>query len=116
MMKDRLDGLPEELLQRKGELTDRLERITATVRRGYEADSKERAQQLENSEVADALGNEARAEITMISSALARLDSGEFGTCTVCGLPINEARIIAYPYALQCIHCARANEKRNTAP
>ncbi len=116
MMKDRLDGFHEELLQRKGELTERLERITATVRRGYEADSKERAQQLENSEVVDALGNEARAEITMISSALARMDSGDFGTCTECGLPINEARIKAYPYALECIDCARANEQRNNIP
>jgi len=45
------DGLHEELLQKKEELTERLERITANLRRGYEADSKERAIQLEDSEV-----------------------------------------------------------------
>ena len=110
------DGLHEELLQKKEELTERLERITANLRRGYEADSKERAIQLEDSEVVDALGNEARAEITKISSALARMDSGEFGTCIECGLPIDEGRIIACPYALECIDCARVDERRNTQP
>ncbi len=108
------DGLHEELLQKKEELTERLERITANLRRGYEADSKERAKQLEDSEVVDALGNEARAEITKVSLALARMDSGDFGTCIECGLPIDEGRIMAYPYALECITCARVDERRNT--
>ncbi len=43
------------------ELTARLDHITANLRRGYEADSKERAKQLEDSEVVDALGYEAAA-------------------------------------------------------
>ena len=46
------------LEDKKRELTKRLERIHANLRRGYEADSKERAKQLEDSEVVDALGNE----------------------------------------------------------
>lgn len=116
MVKNWPDGLHEELLRKKEELTERLERITANLRRGYEADSKERAKQLEDSEVVDALGNEARSEITKISMALARMDSGQFGTCIECGLPIDEGRLIAYPYALECIDCARLDEQRNTKP
>ncbi len=116
MVKNWPDGLHEELLRKKEELTERLERITANLRRGYEADSKERAKQLEDSEVVDALGNEARSEITKISLALARMDSGQFGTCIDCGLPIDEGRLIAYPYALECIDCARLDEQRNTRP
>lgn len=116
MVKNWPDGLHEELLRKKEELTERLERITANLRRGYEADSKERAKQLEDSEVVDALGNEARSEITKISMALARMDSGQFGTCIDCGLPIDEGRLIAYPYALECIDCARLDEQRNTKP
>lgn len=116
MVKNWPDGLHEELLRKKEELTERLERITANLRRGYEADSKERAKQLEDSEVVDALGNEARSEITKISLALARMDSGQFDTCIDCGLPIDEGRLIAYPYALECIDCARLDEQRNTRP
>ncbi len=113
MTKNWPDGLHDELLQKKEELTVRLGRITANLRRGYDADSKERAQQLEDSEGVDALGNEARAELGKISSALVRMESGEFGTCITCGMAIDEGRIDAYPYALECIECARIDEQRN---
>lgn len=104
--------LREKLQQKKAELTSRLERISANLRRGYEADSKERAKQLEDNEVVDALGNEARTEIVKISAALQRMDTGEFGLCTECGLPIQAGRLNAYPYADECIECAEFDEKR----
>lgn len=110
------DGLRSELLQKKDELANRLERITANLRRGYEADSKEQAKQLEDSEVVDALGNEARAELKKISAVLARMESGDFGICSDCGLPIGEKRIKAYPYALECIDCATLGERRKGRP
>lgn len=106
------EALRQELKQKKQELTLRLERISANLRRGYEADSKERAKQLEDNEVVDALGNEAREEIAKISAALRRMDTGDFGTCTECGMPIQEGRIKAYPYANECIECAEYDEKR----
>ncbi len=106
------DSLRSALLKKKEEVTERLERITANLRRGYEADSKERAKQLEDSEVVDALGNEARAELKKISATLARMESGEFGICIDCGMPIDEGRIKAYPYALKCINCATMDEHR----
>ena len=52
-----MDELRAELQRKKSELTARLERISLNLRRGYEADSKERAKQLEDNEVVDALGN-----------------------------------------------------------
>ncbi len=116
MAKNSRDGLRSELLQKKEELTARLERITVNLRRGYEADSKERAKQLEDSEVVDALGNEARLELKKITAALARMESGEFGICIDCGLPIDEGRIKAYPYALKCINCATMDEHRKARP
>lgn len=116
MATDWPDGLRSKLLQKKDELTTRLERITANLRRGYEADSKEQAKQLEDSEVVDALGNEARAELKKISAVLARMESGDFGICTDCGLPIGKERIKAYPYALVCIDCATLDERRNARP
>ncbi len=101
------------LEEKKKELSDRLERITANLRRGYETDSKERAKQLEDSEVVDALGNEARVEVAKISAALQRFDTDQYGTCTECGLEIDAARLTAYPYADECIDCARLDEYRD---
>lgn len=100
------------LLQKKMELADRLERITANVRRGFESDSRERAQQFEDREVVDALGNEAREELGKISAALGRIENGDFGLCAKCGAPIGDKRLDAYPYALDCIDCAKQEEYR----
>lgn len=105
-------ALRAELKQKKKELNARLSKITANVRRGYEADSKERAKQLEDNEVVDALGNEARKEIAKISAALKRLDTGEYGFCIECGQAIEEGRLQAYPYADECIECAEFDERR----
>ncbi len=116
MAKNSCDGLRSELLQKKEELTARLERITANLRRGYKADSQEQAKQLEDSEVVDALGNEARAVLKKISVTLARMESGEFGICIDCGMRIDEDRIKAYPYALKCINCATMDEHRKARP
>jgi RNA polymerase-binding protein DksA len=102
----------QALEQKKQELTTRLERIHANLRRGYEADSKERAKQLEDNEVVDALGNEAREELKKITAAMIRLDEGEYGICIECGLPINEGRLRVYPYADECIDCAEFDEHR----
>ncbi len=106
------ERLRKALESKKEELTIRLERIHANLRRGYEADSKERAKQLEDNEVVDALGNEAREELAKISAALRRMDAGEYGICVECGLEINAGRLEAYPYAEECIECAEFDERR----
>lgn len=105
-------GVRQALEVKKEELTVRLDRIHANLRRGSEADSKERAKQFEDNEVVDALGNEAREELTKISAALQRLDSGEYGLCVECGLAIEPGRLNVYPYADECIECAEFDERR----
>jgi DnaK suppressor protein len=107
-----LELLRQQMESKKAELTARLERITANLRRGYDADSKERAKEMEDSEVVDALGNEARGEIAKISAALTRVDAGKYGSCIACGAAIAPQRLAAYPYADECIECAQFDEKR----
>ncbi|NIL92916.1 MAG: TraR/DksA family transcriptional regulator [Woeseiaceae bacterium] len=102
----------ERLQVKKAELYGRLDRVTANVRRGNDPDSKERAKELEDSEVVDALGNEARVEISKINEALRRMDNDEYGICDECGSDINEGRLDAHPYARKCIDCARFDEHR----
>lgn len=108
--------LRRELEAKKDELVGRLDRITANLRRGLEPDSKERAKQLEDREVVDALGNEARDEIARISATLRRMDGGDFGQCHECGGPIGKARLQAYPYASACIDCASVLDKARADP
>jgi len=108
----RNDELRRVLETKKTELATRLERINANLRRGYEADSKERAKQLEDNEVVDALGNEARLELAKISAALQRLEAGDYGICVECGTPIKPGRLEVYPYADECIDCAEFGEHR----
>ncbi|MGI9237368.1 MAG: TraR/DksA family transcriptional regulator [Woeseiaceae bacterium] len=108
------EALRAELKRKKAELSARLSRISANLRRGYEADSKERAKQLEDNEVVDALGNEARTEIAKISAALKRMDTGEYGVCIECGMAIGDGRLKAYPYADECIECAEFDERRRS--
>lgn len=109
-------NLRKELQATRAVLAARLERITENVRRGYATDSEERAKELEDSEVVDALGNEAREELEKINIALDRLIRGDYGKCNACGGPISSARLEAYPYALECIDCAELDEEiRNRA-
>ena len=112
MPSDSKTVLQKKNKKKKRELSARLERITANVQRGFNADSKEMAKELEDSEVVDALGNEAREEIAKISATLARLDSGRYGICSECSEPIDAERMKAYPYAVECIDCATIDERR----
>ncbi len=47
-----------------------------------------------------------------VEAALARIDDGTYGTCVVCGRPIDEERLRAVPYATLCIDDKRAQERR----
>ena len=107
-------ALRAQLEAKKAELAARLDRITANLRRGYHPDSKERAKEMEDSDVVDALGNEAREEMAKISAALARFDRGEYGLCAGCGEEISPQRLAAHPYAEDCIECATEDERRRS--
>lgn len=103
--------LRQHLQVRKAELRARLERITDNLRRGLASDSEEQAKQLEDSEVVDALGNEAREELGKITAVLERMNAGIYGICTACDAPVEEGRLRVYPYALECIDCAELDEE-----
>ncbi len=45
-----------------------------------------------------------------IHAALDRVTAGSFGLCLTCEGPINERRLIALPWAEQCIVCQQSEE------
>ena len=47
-----------------------------------------------------------------VDTALERLESGEYGVCSMCGKPIGAERLEAMPAADLCITCKAAEESR----
>lgn len=46
---------------------------------------------------------EAEENLAKVNSALARIDNEHYGECTECGEEIEEGRLNAVPYAMQCM-------------
>lgn len=57
--------------------------------------------------------NQEKKILSDIQEALARLDSGEFGYCSITGDPIELKRLIAYPIAKLCLFAQEKTEKQN---
>jgi len=100
------EELKLELEQRLSELQSRLSSIKRDVTRSHSGDSAEQAQERENDEVVDAIGNETAQSIRVIQAALARIDDGTYGLCENCGKDIAPARLSAVPEATRCVNCA----------
>ncbi len=49
--------------------------------------------------------------IGKIKEALARIDTGSYGICEVCGEEISEARLLARPVTTLCIDCKKKQEQ-----
>ncbi|MBT8085743.1 MAG: TraR/DksA family transcriptional regulator [Woeseia sp.] len=104
--------LRAKLQDRRAELDALLGRIRSNITRGLDRDSKERAKELEDSEVVDALGNDAVAERRLIAATLSRLEDDSYGVCQSCEDPIANERLAAYPYASLCVDCATDEEQQ----
>ena len=61
----------------------------------------------------EAIGAQELKRLRMIESALARIQQRRYGICIKCGKKIPHERLEAIPYALMCIECKTAEEKRN---
>jgi len=107
---DQYEQIRNQLIAKQAELALRLARLKENLTGGRSADSQEQAQELENAEVVDALGNEARSEISKIAKALDQIKNGTYGICVDCSETIPMARLEAYPFADRCIRCATAAE------
>ena len=48
----------------------------------------------------------ARGRLSMLQSALGRIDDAEFGICIECEEPIAAGRLLIMPESRKCVHCA----------
>jgi RNA polymerase-binding protein DksA len=61
----------------------------------------------------EAIGSQELKRLKLIDSALTRIQQGKYGLCIKCGKRIPQDRLEAIPYALMCIECKIAEERRN---
>ncbi len=100
------EALQAQLEERMASLQQRLASIKKDVTQSHSGDSAEQAQERENDEVVDAIGNETAQSIRVIQAALDRIADGTYGICADCGERIAQARLEAIPEATRCVNCA----------
>ena len=100
------EALKRELEQRLADMQSRLASIKRDVTQEHSGDSAEQAQERENDEVVDAIGNETRQSLHDIQVALDKIAAGTYGECESCGGDIGEGRLAAIPEATRCVNCA----------
>jgi DnaK suppressor protein len=101
------DTLKHQLELRLAALQERLSSLKKDLTRSHSGDSTEQAQERENDEVVDAIGNETTLSIRVILAALERIENGTYGDCDICGGTIGDARLQAIPEATRCVDCAK---------
>ncbi len=96
------------ILDRLGELEERIHEVDHELGEPKSADLNEQAIDIEDDEVLESLGAAAQKEIALLKLALKRIQDGTYGICKNCENAISEARLEAVPYAPLCKNCAQA--------
>jgi RNA polymerase-binding transcription factor DksA len=97
--------LRAQLQAERDDLLHRISELTADgsaapeFDEGFADSAQVTAEQVENRTLAASL----QIDLTDVEGALARLDDGTYGTCTVCGAQIAPARLEAMPATPYCI-------------
>lgn len=100
------DERKAQLEARKDFLQGRIAGIGAELDSHDAKDWEEMATEREGDEVLEDLGQSARTELRMIDAALARIEEGEYGYCTICGDEISADRLDLLPATPFCANCA----------
>ena len=117
MDKTFLENMKAKLLEQKKTLLDSLadqsedmKNLVKTVESGDEADV---AADVIDRQLLTSIGTQDAIRLQQIENALDRINQDKYGRCIKCGKEIPEERLEVLPYALMCIHCASAEERRN---
>lgn len=112
-----LDEMKKELKEQKdlilanlADQTDDMRSLIKPVESGDEADV---AADVIDRTLLTSLGTQDANRLKQIENALERIHNGKYGYCISCGKEIPQPRLKALPYALMCINCASASERRH---
>lgn len=117
MDKTFLENMKAKLLEQKKTLLDSLadqsedmKNLVKTVESGDEADV---AADVIDRQLLTSIGTQDASRLQQIENALDRINQDKYGRCIKCGKEIPEERLEVLPYALMCIQCASAEERKN---
>ena len=117
MDKTFLENMKAKLLEQKKTLLDSLadqsedmKNLVKTVESGDEADV---AADVIDRQLLTSIGTQDAIRLQQIENALDRINQDKYGRCIKCGKEIPEEILEVLPYALMCIQCASAEERKN---
>ena len=116
MEKEFAEQMKEALIKMKKEIVDSLAANSAEFKAIAEGedpkDSIDMASDDIDRKMLESLGAKDLKRMRQIDSALSRIDTGKYGICLKCGKQIPRERLEAIPYALMCIQCQSADDRR----
>jgi RNA polymerase-binding protein DksA len=109
-MKEYLLEQRKTLLASLADQSEDMRSLVKTVESGDEADV---AADVIDRTLLTALGEQDANRLQQIDNALDRINQGTYGRCVKCGKEIPQERLEVLPYALMCVTCASAQERKN---
>ena len=109
-MKTKLMEQKKTLLDSLADQSEDMKNLVKTVDSGDEADV---AADVIDRQLLTSIGTQDAIRLQQIENALDRINQDKYGRCIKCGKEIPEERLAVLPYALMCIQCASAEERRN---
>jgi DnaK suppressor protein len=110
--------LRSELEQRRAQIRQQLtEHLHGRSRAEHAADvagqdADDAPQRYPEREIASALTDHERRELEAVNAALQRVEREVYGVCSDCGTDIPFDRLRAEPWAMRCVACETAHERR----
>ncbi|MEU5521461.1 TraR/DksA C4-type zinc finger protein [Streptomyces sp. NPDC047860] len=101
-----LAALRENLHEQRQFRQEQLRQFASTNR----ADDRRRQADAAHIEVGVKLAASARMVLADVEAALARMESGEYGTCHLCRRPVERHRLLIVPQARYCGRCQQVRE------
>ena len=109
-MKTKLMEQKKTLLDSLADQSEDMKNLVKTVDSGDEADV---AADVIDRQLLTSIGTQDAIRLQQIENALDRINQDKYGRCIKCGKEIPEERLEVLPYALMCIQCASAEERKN---
>ena len=109
-MKTKLMEQKKTLLDSLADQSEDMKNLVKTVDSGDDADV---AADVIDRQLLTSIGTQDAIRLQQIENALDRINQDKYGRCIKCGKEIPEERLEVLPYALMCIQCASAEERRN---
>lgn len=111
-----LDGVQKKLTEQReviiASLSAQSDDLKKLVSTGDSGDVVDIASDAVDRTLLGSLNAQDSARLKAIEGALDRIRQGKYGLCIKCGKEIPQTRLKALPYAVMCISCTEAEERK----